>query len=139
MRKYTCFYLNKSTGISHLTLVNKMLVSYKLLNILITNFSTFQGMDKVEGLILDFSTSTNKYCNAKMFERLRNLRLLKFVDVHGIRGDLMNTSSFPELRGISWNHCPWTCLPSSLSLQKLVLFDMPSSRFETLWTKDVQV
>ncbi|XP_074341984.1 disease resistance protein RPV1-like isoform X2 [Apium graveolens] len=89
-------------------------------------------MDKIEGLIIDFSMSESKYCNAKIFERLRKLRLLKFVGVGGIRGSL--NTSFQELRCISWHNCPLTRLPSSLRLQKLVWFDMPHSRFETLWT-----
>ncbi|XP_017225293.2 disease resistance protein RPV1 [Daucus carota subsp. sativus] len=88
-------------------------------------------MDKIEGLIIDLTMSTNKYCNAEIFERLPNLRLLKLVDVHGIKGNFK--TSFRELRCISWHGCPWMHLPSAIHLQKLVFLDMPFSRFETLW------
>ena len=88
-------------------------------------------MDKIEGLIIDLTMSTNKYCNAEIFERLPNLRLLKLVDVHGIKGNFK--TSFLELRCISWHGCPWAHFPSAIHLQKLVFLDLPFSRFETLW------
>ncbi|KAL1803616.1 hypothetical protein ACET3Z_032263 [Daucus carota] len=90
-----------------------------------------QDMDKVEALVVDCTMSINKYCNAKLFERLPNLRLIKLVDVYDIKGNFK--ASFDELRYMSWHGCPWTHLPYGVHLQKLVVLDMPFSRFETLW------
>nr|XP_017225562.1 PREDICTED: disease resistance protein TAO1-like [Daucus carota subsp. sativus] len=88
-------------------------------------------MDKIEALVVDCTTSINKYCNAQLFERLPNLRLIKLVDVYDIKGKIK--ASFHELRYISWHGCPWTHLSYGVHLQKLVVLDMPFSRFETLW------
>ena len=88
-------------------------------------------MDKIETLVIDCTMSTNKYCNAELFERLPNLRLLELVDVYDIKGNFK--ASFDELRYISWHGCPWTHLSYGVHLQKLVVLDMPFSRFETLW------
>nr|XP_017225564.1 PREDICTED: TMV resistance protein N-like [Daucus carota subsp. sativus] len=90
-----------------------------------------QDMDKIEALVIDCTMSINKYCNAELFERLPNLRLLKLVDVYEIKGNFK--ASFHELRCISWHGCSWTHLPYSVHMQKLVFLDMPFSRLETLW------
>ncbi|XP_017225566.2 disease resistance protein RUN1-like isoform X1 [Daucus carota subsp. sativus] len=88
-------------------------------------------MDKIDGLIIDCTTSINKYCNGELFERLPNIKLLKLVDVYHIKGNF--EVSFHQLRYISWHGCPWTHLPYGVHLQKLVVLDMPFSRFDKLW------
>ena len=93
-------------------------------------------MGNIEALVIDCTMSINKYCNAELFERLPKLRLLKLVDVYDIKGNFK--ASFHELRCISWHACPWTRLPYTVQMQKLVFLDMPFSRLETLW-KNAQV
>ncbi|KAK1392429.1 hypothetical protein POM88_011485 [Heracleum sosnowskyi] len=90
-----------------------------------------EELEKVEGLILDLTQSTEKQINSQMFERLPKLRLLEIRDVHGIKGHFKN--SFHELRCIYWRYCTWTQLPSSFRPQKLISIVMPFSNFEILW------
>lgn len=93
----------------------------------------YQGANKVEGLILDLSMSTEKekQLTAKMFERMPQLRLLEIIDATDITGNFKN--SFYELRCIRWHYCPWTSFPSSFHPQKLVSLDMSFSKFKILW------
>ena len=87
--------------------------------------------NKIEVLVIDCTMSINKYCNVELFERLPNLRLLKLVDIYDMNGNFQ--ASFDELRCISGYGCPWTHLPYSVYMQKLVFLDMPFSRLEILW------
>lgn len=89
---------------------------------------SLQGTDSIEGLILDLTVE--RHVNAKIFERLPNLRLLEIIDAHDIKGNIRN--SFHELRCIRWSHCPWTHLPVNFRPQKLVSLDMPFNKFKTL-------
>lgn len=90
-----------------------------------------QGLQKVEGLIIDQTMSTKRHFSAKILERMPNLRLLEIIGANDIEGNFRN--SFQELRCIRWRYCPWTHLPSSFHPPKLVCLDMPYSELKTLW------
>ncbi|WOG90623.1 hypothetical protein DCAR_0309867 [Daucus carota subsp. sativus] len=90
-----------------------------------------EGLQKVEGLIIDQTMSTKRHFSAKILERMPNLRLLEIIGANDIEGKFRN--SFNELRCIRWRHCPWTRLPSSFHPPKLVSLDMPYSELKTLW------
>ncbi|XP_074380970.1 disease resistance protein RUN1-like isoform X5 [Apium graveolens] len=87
--------------------------------------------DKIEGLVLDLTQSTEKQINSQIFERLPKLRLLEIRNAHGIKGHFKN--SFQELRCIYWSCCTWTRLPSSFEPQKLIFIRMPYNNFKMLW------
>ncbi|XP_074380968.1 disease resistance protein Roq1-like isoform X3 [Apium graveolens] len=88
-------------------------------------------LDKIEGLVLDLSQSTEKQINSQIFERLPQLKLLEIRNAHGIKGHFKN--SFHELKCIYWSYCTWTRLPSSFQPQKLISISMPHSNFKMLW------
>ncbi|XP_074380975.1 disease resistance protein Roq1-like isoform X1 [Apium graveolens] len=90
-----------------------------------------EELDKIEGLVLDLTQSTEKQINSQIFERLPKLRLLEIRNAHGIKGHFKN--SFQELRCIYWSYCTWTRLPSSFQPQKLISIYMPHSNFKMLW------
>lgn len=101
-----------------------------------TNFIYLQGLDNIEGLVLDLSQSTKKQINSQIFERLPRLRLLEIINAHDIKGHFKN--SFHELRCFYWNCCTWTKLPSSFRPQKLISLVLPYSNLKMLWD-DAQV
>ncbi|KAL8128239.1 disease resistance protein RPV1-like [Apium graveolens] len=90
-----------------------------------------EGTDKIEGLILDLTLSSEKSISAEIFEKMPKLRLLQIQGAHNIKGSF--GKSFRGLRCIRWHYCPWTCLPSSFRPLKLASLDMPFSKFKTLW------
>ncbi|XP_017242520.1 disease resistance protein RUN1-like [Daucus carota subsp. sativus] len=90
-----------------------------------------EGLDNIEGLVLDLSQSTKKQINSQIFERLPRLRLLEIINAHDIKGHFKN--SFHELRCFYWNCCTWTKLPSSFRPQKLISLVLPYSNLKMLW------
>ncbi|KAL1822163.1 hypothetical protein ACET3Z_008941 [Daucus carota] len=90
-----------------------------------------EGLDHIEGLILDLRQSTKKQINSQIFERLPRLRLLEIINAKDIKGHFKN--SFHELRCFHWSYCPWTCLPSSFRPQKLISLQLPDSSLKMLW------
>ncbi|XP_074380783.1 uncharacterized protein LOC141721665 isoform X2 [Apium graveolens] len=92
------------------------------------DFQNLEEKSDIEGLILDFRTSTYGQATA---ERMPKLRLLQIIGEPDIKGNFKNL--FPHLRCIRWHSCLWTHIPSTFCPPKLVSFDMPSSKFKTLW------
>ncbi|KAL8158115.1 hypothetical protein AgCh_002714 [Apium graveolens] len=97
------------------------------------NLQNLEGPEKIEGLILNLTVSTDRQISSQIFRRLTNLRLLEVVHASDIKGNFKD--SFHELRCIRWSYCPWTCLPSSFCPQKLVTLDVPGSKFKILWNR----
>ncbi|WOG90624.1 hypothetical protein DCAR_0309868 [Daucus carota subsp. sativus] len=90
-----------------------------------------EGVEKIEGLIIDRIKSPKRHFSAKILERMPNLRLLKIIGAYHVEGNLKN--SFHELRCIDWSYCPWKRFPSSFHPEKLVSLDMPCSKIKSLW------
>ena len=88
-------------------------------------------MDKIEALVLDLSTATNRQLNVEIFEKMLKLRLLHIIGPCYMHGSFKNI--FHKLRCIRWDYCPGRCLPSDLHPEQLVSLEMPNSEFRTVW------
>ncbi|KAK2653519.1 hypothetical protein Ddye_013375 [Dipteronia dyeriana] len=103
------------------------------------------GTEAVKGMLLNTSRIKNLDLDSQAFERMRNLRYLKFYDdEHHPRSEDINISkviNLPhdlnylpnELRYLHWNGYPSKALPSTFSLENLVELDLSTGNIEQLW------
>ncbi|PNY14991.1 disease resistance protein (TIR-NBS-LRR class) [Trifolium pratense] len=90
------------------------------------------GTKVVEGLTLKLQKADAKCFTTKAFKNMTRLRLLQLVGVQ-LDGDFEYLSR--NLRWISWNGFPLTCIPTSFYLGNLVSIELVNSNVEFLWIK----
>jgi hypothetical protein len=73
-----------------------------------------------------------KCFSTKAFKNMTRLRLLQLVGVQ-LHGDFEYLSR--NLRWLSWNGFPLTCIPTSFYLGNLVSIELVNSNVEFLWKK----
>lgn len=118
-------------------LVLRVLCSFSLLNFL------YQGAGRVESILLDLSKIVGMELSPCVFEKLYNLRLVKFynplsreIKLHLPKG----LKCLPnELRFLYWDQCPLKSLPSKFRPENLVELHLHSSQLKQLWNEDVPV
>ncbi|KAK2366008.1 disease resistance protein RPV1 [Trifolium repens] len=86
----------------------------------------------VEGLTLKLQKADAKCFTTKAFKNMTRLRLLQLVGVQP-HGDFEYLSR--NLRWLSWNGFPLTCIPTSFYLENLVSIELVNSSVEFLWKK----
>ncbi|KAJ9178369.1 hypothetical protein P3X46_010257 [Hevea brasiliensis] len=99
-----------------------------------------KGARRVETILLDLSKIENMELCPSAFEKLNNLRLLKFfnpcpeeIKLHLPKG----LKYLPnELRFLYWDQYPLKSLPSKFCPENLVELHMQSSQLKQLWKKD---
>lgn len=108
-------------------------------------FFTFgcQEADAIKGIVLDMSKIKDIDLNYESFEKLCNLRFLKFYYQTHCSGHSMYTPKVhaphglkylpDELRSLHWHGYPLTTLPTDYSLENLVELNLPYSNLEQLW------
>ncbi|KAK0576411.1 hypothetical protein LWI29_016999 [Acer saccharum] len=99
--------------------------------------------DAVKGIVLDMSKIKDIEINSESFEKLYNLRFLKFYYQTQCSGHSMcipkvhaphGLKYLPdELRSLHWYGYPLTTLPTDFSLENLVELNLPYSNLEQLW------
>ncbi|XP_015577432.1 disease resistance-like protein DSC1 isoform X2 [Ricinus communis] len=101
------------------------------------------GTEAIEGIYLDMSKSRKVYLSPKAFERMHNLRLLKFH--HSFSPIAMYSKvylpegleSLPDkLSCLHWNGYPLKSLPFNFCAEYLVELSMPHSHVKFLWEGD---
>ncbi|KAL5845738.1 hypothetical protein ACOSQ3_009262 [Xanthoceras sorbifolium] len=92
------------------------------------------GSKKVKGICLDMSKMKNIQVNPRVFEKMWNLRFLKFYNATDYTSKLCDPSYLPdELRYLYWDKYHSKALPSSFSQENLIELDFCYSRLEQLW------
>ncbi|KAL5778667.1 hypothetical protein ACOSQ2_009404 [Xanthoceras sorbifolium] len=92
------------------------------------------GSEMVKGICLDMSKMKNIQVNPQVFEKMWNLRFLKFYNATEHTSKLCDPSYLPdELRYLCWDGYPSKALPSSFSPENLVELELSNSNLEQLW------
>ncbi|KAK2420073.1 disease resistance protein RPV1 [Trifolium repens] len=107
---------------------SRLWFSKDVLNVL----SEQTGTKVVEGLTLKLQKADAKCFTTKAFKNMTRLRLLQLVGVQ-LHGDFEYLSR--NLRWLSWNGFPLTCIPTSFYLGNLVSIELVNSNVEFLWKK----
>jgi hypothetical protein len=74
-----------------------------------------------------------KCFNTKAFKKMKRLRLLQLAGVQ-LDGDFEYLSR--NLRWLSWNGFPLTCIPTSFYLGNLVSIELENSNIKLLWKEN---
>ncbi|GAU29182.1 hypothetical protein TSUD_276010 [Trifolium subterraneum] len=90
------------------------------------------GTKVVEGLTLKLQRADAKCFTTKAFINMTRLRLLQLVGVQ-LDGDFVYLSR--NLRWLSWNGFPLTCIPTNFYVGNLVSIELVNSNVEFLWKK----
>ena len=99
----------------------------------------FQGIDVVEGIILDVSLIKDLHLSVDAFKKMINLRFLKFYNSYNYEelGKIHLPEDihlfFDKLRWFHWDSYPLQSLPSTLCVENLVKLNMQSSNIKNLW------
>ncbi|XP_024641889.2 disease resistance protein RPV1 isoform X1 [Medicago truncatula] len=88
------------------------------------------GTKAVEGLTLKLPRDSAKCYSTKAFENMKKLRLLQLAGVQ-LDGDFEYLSR--NLRWLSWNGFPLSCIPSSFYQGNLVSIELENSNVEVVW------
>ncbi|XP_052197919.1 disease resistance protein RPV1-like isoform X3 [Diospyros lotus] len=101
------------------------------------------GTDTIKGIVLDMSETKDIALNSEAFEKLYNLKFLKFYYQTQCSGHSMSASKVhvphslnylpDELRSLHWHGYPLKTLPTEFSLEYLVELNLPYSNLEQLW------
>ncbi|KAL5776168.1 hypothetical protein ACOSP7_009094 [Xanthoceras sorbifolium] len=98
------------------------------------------GSEMVKGICLDMSKMKNIQVNPQVFEKMWNLRFLKFYNATEHTSKLCDPSYLPdELRYLCWDGYPSKALPSSFSPENLVELELSNSNLEQLWEGKMHV
>ncbi|XP_019059762.1 PREDICTED: TMV resistance protein N-like [Tarenaya hassleriana] len=102
------------------------------------NFGSLQGTEAVKGIYLDLSKVMKLDIKPDVFEKMYNLRLLKFDNSKGVNTKVClphGLESLPdELRYLCWPEFPLKHLPSEFCPENLVELDMRHSTLNRLWS-----
>nr|WIL60020.1 nodulation protein [Melilotus officinalis] len=96
------------------------------------NKDVVDGTKAVEGLALKFPRTNGKHFSTKAFKKMKRLRLLQLAGVQ-LDGDFGYLSR--NLRWLSWNGFPLTCIPSSFYQENLVSIELEYSNINHVWEK----
>ncbi|MCH79878.1 TMV resistance protein N-like [Trifolium medium] len=88
------------------------------------------GTKVVEALALMLPRANAKCFSTKAFKKMTRLRLLQLAGVQ-LDGDFEYLSR--NLRWLSWNGFPLTCIPTSFYLGNLVSIELENSNIKLLW------
>ncbi|PKI63553.1 hypothetical protein CRG98_016071 [Punica granatum] len=99
-------------------------------NDILATVRNHSGTEQVEGLVSNDYLELAEKVDAKAFERMRQLRLLKLNDLH-VDGDYGLISK--ELKWLSWHGFPLDFLPEELCMRNLVVLDMQYSKLRSTW------
>ncbi|KAI9073776.1 hypothetical protein K1719_044273 [Acacia pycnantha] len=96
------------------------------------------GSDAIQGISLDLSQVRDLQLSADTFQKMTNLRFLKFYSSWGQRSCTVNLPSGLDsfsnsLRYLQWDNFPSEYLPLSFCAEKLVELHMPNSHLKKLW------
>ncbi|KAL5778670.1 hypothetical protein ACOSQ2_009407 [Xanthoceras sorbifolium] len=92
------------------------------------------GSEKVKGICLNMSKMKNIQVNPPVFEKMWNLRFLKFYNATEHTSKLCDPSYLrDELRYLCWDGYPSKTLPSSFSPENLIELNFRYSSLEQLW------
>ncbi|KAJ7943208.1 Disease resistance protein [Quillaja saponaria] len=85
------------------------------------------GSDKIEGIMLQLPNEEKVYWNGEAFEKMKNLRILMVENAY--------FSPHPKhlpnsLRVLDWKNYPALTLPMDFHPEKLVVLNLPDSRFK---------
>ncbi|XP_024641700.2 disease resistance protein RPV1, partial [Medicago truncatula] len=105
---------------------SRLWFSTDVLNVL----SEQTGTKVVEALVLKLPISSSKCFSTKAFKKMTRLRLLQLTGVQ-LDGDFEYISR--NLRWLSWNGFPLTCIPTSFYLGNLVSIELENSNIKLLW------
>eukprot|EP00257_Ricinus_communis_P022073 XP_015581708.1 disease resistance-like protein DSC1 [Ricinus communis] len=99
------------------------------------------GTKSVEGMLLNMSQIRYIHLSSTAFEKLCNLRVLKFYEKNYFKKNKVllpeGLEYFPEeLRFLHWDQYPLKCLPLQFRLENLVELHMPKSQIRQFWTED---
>ncbi|XP_019059596.1 PREDICTED: TMV resistance protein N-like [Tarenaya hassleriana] len=96
------------------------------------------GTEAVKGIFLDLSKVMKLNISPDVFEKMYNLRFLKFYNSKGVNTKVClpcGLESLPdELRYLCWPEFPLKCLPSEFCPENLVELDMRHSNFTQPWS-----
>lgn len=108
--------------------------------ILVSSLSlSYQGSEaiEVESLLLDMPKGKELYISPAIFERMYNLKLLKFYNNSTTKGSKICMPDglvyLPMLRYLHWQAYTLKSLPSQFCTTYLVELNLPNSLVETLW------
>ena len=93
--------------------------------------SDTQGTEAVEGIFLISPERKKVHLNVDPFPQMKNLRLLKILNVEFVGSCLGYLSN--ELRLLEWNEYPLASMPSSFKPANLVELNMSNSHIKHLW------
>uniref|UniRef100_A0A1J3HBT9 Putative disease resistance protein n=1 Tax=Noccaea caerulescens TaxID=107243 RepID=A0A1J3HBT9_NOCCA len=103
-------------------------------------FSTNMGDEaiEVESIFLDMSNGNELNITPEIFERMPNLKLLKFYTNSSVGESrirmLDGLDYLPNLRYLRWDACNLKSLPSRFCTSFLVELNLSHSSIETVWT-----
>ncbi|CAK8536011.1 unnamed protein product [Lathyrus sativus] len=97
--------------------------------------SNQSGTKAIKGLALKLQRANAKCFSTKAFKKMTRLRLLQLAGVK-LDGDFEYLSR--DLRWLSWNEFPLTCMPTNLYRGELVSIELENSNVNILW-KEVQM
>ncbi|PNY01589.1 disease resistance protein (TIR-NBS-LRR class), partial [Trifolium pratense] len=92
------------------------------------------GTKVVEGLALKLPRDNAKCFSTKAFKKMKRLRLLQLAGVK-LDGNFQYLSR--NLRWLSWNAFPLTCIPADFYQENLVCIELENSNVKVVW-KDSQ-
>ncbi|XP_063936813.1 disease resistance protein RUN1-like isoform X1 [Daucus carota subsp. sativus] len=98
------------------------------------DLQNLEGVNKIEGLILDLTMSTKRQITAEILGKLSNLRLLE-IDAHYVQHDITENfkNVFHQLRCMRWHGFPWKYMSFNFCPEKLVSLEMSSRKLRILW------
>ncbi|KAF3965666.1 hypothetical protein CMV_010169 [Castanea mollissima] len=87
----------------------------------------------VEGIMLNTRIQKEEHLDAKVFSKMKKMRLLKVVDMGNVKLPQGLNCLSNDLRIIEWNGYPLNFLPTNFQPNKLVELKMPCSSIKQLW------
>ncbi|KAL5845751.1 hypothetical protein ACOSQ3_009275 [Xanthoceras sorbifolium] len=98
------------------------------------------GTDAIKGIFLDMSKMKNIHVNPQVFEKMWNLRFMKFYNPTTCTSKVCGPNYFSDkLRHFYWDGYPFNALPSSFSLENLVELNLCFSNIGQLWEGKMDV
>nr|WIL60014.1 nodulation protein [Melilotus officinalis] len=94
------------------------------------------GTKAIEGLTLKLPRDSAKCYNTKAFKKMKKLRLLQLSGVQ-LDGDFEYLSR--NLRWLSWNGFPLSCIPTNFYQGNLVSIELENSNVKLLWKETLMM
>ncbi|XP_065628309.1 disease resistance protein RUN1-like [Quercus suber] len=91
------------------------------------------GTEVVEGIMLNTPIQEDDHLDAKVFSKMKKMRLLKVVDMGNVKLPQGLNFLSNELRIIEWNGYPLSSVPTNFQPYRLVELKMHCSNIKQLW------